>query len=82
MRIIIQKYGGSSVSDLDKIRGVAARIAASRAEGAAVVAAVAVDSSLSCMCQQGSWWSGWSSSPQSDTVAKRESWWPQKRHGR
>jgi aspartate kinase len=40
MRIIIQKYGGSSVSDLDKIRGVAARIAASRAEGAAVVAVV------------------------------------------
>jgi aspartate kinase len=40
MRIIIQKYGGSSVSDLDKIRGVASRIAASRAEGAAVVAVV------------------------------------------
>ena len=40
-------------------------------------AVVAVDSSLSCLRQQGSWWSGRSSSPQSDTVAKQDSWWPQ-----
>ncbi|HMV68122.1 MAG TPA: aspartate kinase, partial [Myxococcota bacterium] len=40
MRIVVQKYGGSSVADLDKIRGVAQRIARARAEGAAVCAVV------------------------------------------
>lgn len=40
MKIVVQKYGGSSVSDLDKIRGVAERIAASVAEGNAVVVVV------------------------------------------
>lgn len=40
MRIVVQKYGGSSVADLERLRGVASRIAATRAEGAAVVAVV------------------------------------------
>lgn len=40
MRIVVQKYGGSSVSDLARIRAVAARIARTRDEGAAVVAVV------------------------------------------
>jgi aspartate kinase len=40
MRIVVQKYGGSSVSDLAKIEGVARRIAATRASGVAVVAVV------------------------------------------
>lgn len=38
--IVVQKYGGSSVADLDKIRGVAERIAATVAEGKRVVAVV------------------------------------------
>jgi aspartate kinase len=37
---VVQKYGGSSVADLERLRGVAARIAATREEGAAVVAVV------------------------------------------
>ena len=40
MRVVVQKYGGSSVSDLDKIRAVASRIAASRSEGAQVCVVV------------------------------------------
>lgn len=40
MRCVVQKYGGSSVADLDKIRAVAARIAATRADGVGVVAVV------------------------------------------
>lgn len=40
MRVVVQKYGGSSVADLGRIRAVAARIVATRAEGAGVVAVV------------------------------------------
>ncbi len=40
MRVIVQKYGGSSVADLDRLRAVAARIAKVRQEGAAVVVVV------------------------------------------
>jgi aspartate kinase len=40
MRIVVQKYGGSSVSDLDKIRAVADRIARSAADGTGVVTVV------------------------------------------
>jgi aspartate kinase len=40
MRCVVQKYGGSSVSDLDKLRLVAERIARTRAEGVGVVAVV------------------------------------------
>ncbi len=40
MRVVVQKYGGSSVSDLDKIRGVADRIASTAADGTAVVTVV------------------------------------------
>jgi aspartate kinase len=40
MRIVVQKYGGSSVADLDRIRGVAQRIAAARADGVAVCVVV------------------------------------------
>jgi aspartate kinase len=40
MRVVVQKYGGSSVSDVDKIRQVAERVAATRAEGYAVVVVV------------------------------------------
>jgi aspartate kinase len=40
MRIVVQKYGGSSVSDLDKLRRVAARIQATRASGVGVVVVV------------------------------------------
>jgi aspartate kinase len=40
MRVVVQKYGGSSVADLGRIRAVAARIAATRADGAGVVAVV------------------------------------------
>src|SRR5262245_13446822 len=35
MRIVVQKYGGSSVADLDRIGAVADRIAAARASGMA-----------------------------------------------
>lgn len=37
MGVIVQKYGGSSLADPEKIRGVARRIAASRREGMGVV---------------------------------------------
>ena len=40
MRVLVQKYGGSSVADLDRIGRVADRIAAPRADGAAVVVVV------------------------------------------
>ena len=40
MRVIVQKYGGSSVADLERIRAVADRIAASRADGTGVVVVV------------------------------------------
>jgi len=38
--IVVQKYGGSSVANTERIRAVAARIAATREEGRAVVAVV------------------------------------------
>ncbi len=38
--IVVQKYGGSSVADLDKIRAVAERIAATVADGRRVIAVV------------------------------------------
>ncbi len=40
MRIVVQKYGGSSVADGERIRRVAERIARTREEGSAVVAVV------------------------------------------
>jgi aspartate kinase len=40
MRCVVQKYGGSSVADLDKLRRVAERIAATWREGRPVVAVV------------------------------------------
>lgn len=40
MRIVVQKYGGSSVADVARLKAVAARIARTRAEGAAVVVVV------------------------------------------
>ena len=40
MSIIVQKYGGSSVADAERIRNVAGRIAARRAEGARMVVVV------------------------------------------
>lgn len=40
MSLLVQKFGGTSVADPDKIRRVAQRIAATRAEGHAVVAVV------------------------------------------
>ncbi len=40
MALIVQKYGGSSVADADKIRNVARRIAATRDKGNQVVVAV------------------------------------------
>jgi aspartate kinase len=40
MGIIVQKYGGSSVADAEKIRGVAAKVAARRAEGNELVVVV------------------------------------------
>ncbi|MEZ4317960.1 MAG: aspartate kinase [Myxococcota bacterium] len=40
MRVVVQKYGGSSVSDLDKIRAVADRIARTAAGGVGVVVVV------------------------------------------
>lgn len=39
-RLIVQKYGGSSVADLGKLRAVAARVARTRATGARVVVVV------------------------------------------
>ena len=40
MRVVVQKYGGSSVADLDKIRAVADRIADTVADGTRVAAVV------------------------------------------
>ncbi len=40
MKVVVQKYGGSSVSDLDRIGRVAERIAATVADGTRVVAVV------------------------------------------
>ncbi|NJL28980.1 MAG: aspartate kinase, partial [Thermoanaerobaculia bacterium] len=40
MPLIVQKYGGSSVADVEKLRQVAARIVATREQGADVVAVV------------------------------------------
>ncbi len=40
MRIVVQKYGGSSVADVEKLRRVAERVAATRRRGYAVVVAV------------------------------------------
>ena len=37
MAVIVQKYGGSSLADPEKVRGVARRIAAARASNASVV---------------------------------------------
>lgn len=40
MTLVVQKYGGSSVADLARLRAVAARVAATRASGASVVVVV------------------------------------------
>lgn len=40
MAVVVQKFGGSSVADLDRIRSVAARVVASRREGHDVVVVV------------------------------------------
>ena len=40
MKIVVQKYGGSSVADLDRMGRVADRVARTRAEGFAVVVVV------------------------------------------
>jgi aspartate kinase len=40
VRVVVQKYGGSSVADIEKIRAVAHRIAATRAQGVGVVVVV------------------------------------------
>ena len=40
MQIVVQKYGGSSVADIERIRRVARRVADTRAAGAAVVVVV------------------------------------------
>ncbi len=40
MRVVVQKYGGSSVADTDRIRRVAQRVVATREQGKQVVAVV------------------------------------------
>lgn len=40
MKIVVQKFGGSSVADVERIKGVAERVARTRAEGKHVVAVV------------------------------------------
>ncbi|MFL5363719.1 MAG: aspartate kinase, partial [Myxococcales bacterium] len=40
MGVVVQKYGGSSVADVDRIRRVAERIAATRDKGSQVVVVV------------------------------------------
>ena len=40
MALIVQKYGGTSVADIDRIRNVAGRVARSRAQGHDVVVVV------------------------------------------
>ncbi len=46
MALIVQKYGGSSVKDLDRIRAVAARIKATREQGNQVVVVVSARSGV------------------------------------
>jgi aspartate kinase len=46
MAIIVQKYGGTSVGTLDRIRNVAARIKRTRDEGNQVVAVVSAMSGV------------------------------------
>ena len=40
MALLVQKFGGTSVADVDRIRAVAERVAASRARGDQVVVVV------------------------------------------
>ena len=40
MAVIVQKYGGSSVADVDKLRRVAERVVKTRAQGHDVVVVV------------------------------------------
>jgi aspartate kinase len=40
MALIVQKYGGTSVADLERIRNVAGRVARTRAQGHDVVVVV------------------------------------------
>ncbi len=40
VRVVVQKYGGSSVADLDRLKGVARRVAATSEAGASVVVVV------------------------------------------
>jgi aspartate kinase len=40
VRVVVQKYGGSSVGDLERLKGVARRISATRQSGSAVVVVV------------------------------------------
>ena len=40
MAVIVQKYGGSSVADVDKLRRVAERVMRTRAQGHQVVVVV------------------------------------------
>ncbi len=40
MALLVQKYGGSSLADADRIKGVAGRIAAAQDDGHKVVAVV------------------------------------------
>ena len=43
MALIVQKYGGTSVGDLNRIRNVARRVAKTRQEGNDVVVVVSAD---------------------------------------
>ena len=40
MRVVVQKYGGSSVSDVEKLRGIARQIASLTETGVGVVVVV------------------------------------------
>ena len=42
MALIVQKFGGTSVGDVDRMRSAAARVAATRATGHRVVVVVAL----------------------------------------
>ncbi|MGB0292705.1 MAG: aspartate kinase, partial [Luteolibacter sp.] len=46
MALIVQKYGGTSVGSLDRIRNVAARMKRTREEGNQVVAVVSAMSGI------------------------------------
>ena len=46
MALIVQKYGGTSVGSLDRIRNVAARMKRTRDEGSQVVAVVSAMSGV------------------------------------